>query len=47
MLKDSKKYKSTKRIKRLYEKRRNYIESFMHKVSKMVIDYAIENKCKQ
>lgn len=45
MLKDSKKYKSTKRIKRLYEKRRNYIESFMHKVSKMVIDYAIENKC--
>lgn len=45
MLKDSKKYKDTKRIKRIYEQRKNYIETYMHKVSKMVIEYAIENKC--
>ena len=45
MLKDSKKYKETKRIKKLYEQRKNYIETYMHKASKMVIEYAIENKC--
>ena len=47
MIKDSKKYKNTKRINRLYEYRRNYIETYMHKVSKMVITYAKENKCKK
>jgi len=45
MLKNSKKYKGTKRIRRLYEKRKNYIETYMHKVSKKVIEYAIQNKC--
>ena len=45
MLKDSKKYKDTKRIKKLYEQRKNYIETYMHKVSKIVVEYAIENKC--
>ena len=44
MNKDSKYFKNTKQIKRLYEKRKNYIETYMHKVSKMVIDYAKENK---
>ena len=45
MLKDSKKYKSTKRITDLYEYRKRYIETYMHKVSRMVVDYAIENRC--
>ena len=45
MLKDSKKYKDTKRIKKLYEQRKNYIETYMHKVSKIVVEYAIKNKC--
>lgn len=47
MIKDSKKYKNTKRINILYEYRRNYIETYMHKVSKMVIEYANENECKK
>ena len=44
MNKDSKYYKNTKQIKRLYEKRKNYMETYMHKLSKMVIEYAKENK---
>ena len=46
MLKDSKKYKNTKRIKKLYEYRRRYMETVMHKASREVIKYAKENKCK-
>ncbi|MBP3255012.1 MAG: transposase [Clostridia bacterium] len=46
MEKNSKKYKNTKRINKLYEYRKNYIETYMHKVSKMVVEYARENKCK-
>lgn len=42
-LKDSKKHKNTKRINTLYNKRRNHINTYLHKVSKMVIDYAKEN----
>lgn len=38
---------NTKRINKLYEYRRNYMETFMHKVSKMVIEYAKENKCSE
>ena len=45
MLKDSKKHKNTNQIKKLYKDRLNYMKTFMHKVSKMVIDYAVENKC--
>ena len=41
----SKKYKNTKRINKLYEQRRNYSNTNMHKVSKMVIEYAKKNKC--
>ena len=44
MSKNSKFFKNTKQIKRLYEKRKNYIETYMHKVSRMVIDFAKENK---
>ena len=43
--KGSKKYKDTKKIKRLREKRKNYMNTYMHKVSRMVIEYAERNKC--
>lgn len=46
MIKDSKKYKNTKRIKKLYEYRKRYMETVMHRASKEVIKYAKENKCK-
>ncbi len=45
MKKGSKTYKNTKQIKKLYEYRKNYINTYMHKVSKIVIEYAKENKC--
>lgn len=45
MEKTSKNYKNTKQIKRLYEYRKNYMNTYMHKVSKMVIEYAKGNKC--
>ena len=41
----SKKYKNTKRIKKLYEKRKKYSKTYMHKASKMIVDYAKENEC--
>lgn len=41
------KVKNTKRINKLYEYRKNYMETYMHKVSKMVIEYAKENKCSE
>ena len=41
----SKKYKNTKRIEKLYEKRKNYSKTYMHKASKMIVDYAKENEC--
>ncbi len=44
-LKNSEEYKNTKQIKRLYEKRNNYMNTFMHKVSKMIVEYAKENNC--
>ncbi len=37
--------KNTKRINKLYEYRKNYMNTYIHKVAKMVIDYAINNKC--
>ena len=45
MKKTSKKYKNTKQIKKLYEYRKNYMNTYMHKVSKIVIEYAKANKC--
>ena len=45
MKKTSKKYKNTKQIKKLYEYRKNYMNTYMHKVSKIVIEYAKVNKC--
>jgi len=35
----------TKQIKKLYEYRNNYMNTYMQKVSKIVIEYAKENKC--
>ncbi len=39
------KYKNTKRINKLYEKKRNYIKTIMHKGSRIIINYAIKNSC--
>ena len=36
-MKKSKKYKNMKQIKRLYEYRKNYANTYKHKVSKVVI----------
>lgn len=44
-MKKSKKYKNTKQIKKLYSYRKNYMNTYMHKVSKVVIEYAKTNKC--
>ena len=41
----SKEYKNTKKIKKLYEQRRNYRNTYMHKASRMIINYAKENAC--
>ena len=39
------KYRITKQIQRLYQKRNNYMETYLHKVSREVVKYAVENKC--
>ena len=41
----SKKYRNTKRINKLYEQRRNYSKTYMHKASRQIIEYAQENEC--
>ena len=41
----NKRYKNTKRINRLYEQRSNYTNTYMHKASRMIINYAKENGC--
>ena len=41
----SKKYKNTKRINKLYEQRRNYSKTYIHKASRQIIEYAQENEC--
>jgi putative transposase len=43
---DAKFFKRTKQIINLQQKRNNYMNDFVHKVSKKIIDYAIWNKCK-
>ena len=40
-----KKYKNTQRINKLYEQRRNYSKTYMHKASRLIIEYAQENEC--
>ena len=41
----NKKYRNTKRINKLYEQRRNYSKTYMHKASRLIIEYALENEC--
>ena len=41
----NKKYRNTKRINKLYEQRRNYSKTYMHKASRLIIEYALQNKC--
>ena len=41
----SKKYKNTKQIEKKYIKRRQYCNTYMHKASRMIVNYAIENEC--
>ena len=41
----SKNYKNTKKINKLYEQRRNYSNTYMHKASRMIVEYAKENGC--
>lgn len=37
---------STHRIQRLYQKRNNYMQNFMHQASKKTVDYLLENEVK-
>ena len=39
------KYKNTKQIEKLYRKRNQYCNTYMHKASRMIVNYAIENEC--
>ena len=41
----NKKYRNTKRINKLYEQRRNYSKTYMHKASRIIIEYALQNEC--
>ncbi|MFR0823453.1 MAG: RNA-guided endonuclease InsQ/TnpB family protein [Clostridia bacterium] len=41
----SKKYKNTKRIRKLYKKRKQYVNTYLHKASRMIVDYAIKQEC--
>ena len=41
----NKDFKNTKKINKLYAQMGNYSNTYMHKASKMIIDYAKENAC--
>ncbi len=41
----SKKFKNTKQIEKMYRKRKQYGNTYMHKASRMIVNYAIENEC--
>ena len=41
----NKKYKNTRQIEKLYRKRKQYCNTYMHKASRMIVNYAIENEC--
>jgi len=41
----SAKFKRTKRILKLQKKRNNYINNYLHKVSRLVINLSLEHKC--
>ena len=41
----SKDFKNTKKINKLYAQMRNYSNTYMHKASRMIVNYAKENAC--
>jgi len=42
---NSKYFKRTKKIAKLQEKRNNYVNNYLHKASRKIINLALENKC--
>ena len=41
----NKKYKNTRQIEKLYRKRKKYCKTYMHKASRIIVNYTIENEC--
>lgn len=42
---DSKKFKNTKQINKLYAKRDNFVNNYIHKASRKIIDLALQHNC--
>ena len=42
---DSKKFKNTKQINKLYAKRDNFVNDYIHKASRKIIDLALQHNC--
>ena len=42
---DSKKFKNTKQINKLYTKRNNFVNDYIHKASRKIIDLALQHNC--
>ena len=42
---DSKKFKNTKQINKLYAKRDNFVNDYIHKASKKIVDLALQHHC--
>ena len=42
---DSKKFKNTKQINKLYTKRDNFVNNYIHKASRKIIDLALQHNC--
>lgn len=42
---DSKKFKNTKQINKLYAKRNNFVNNYIHKASRKIIDLALQHNC--
>jgi len=42
---DSKKFKNTKQINKLYAKRNNFVNDYIHKASRKIIDLALQHNC--
>lgn len=42
---DSKKFKNTKQINKLYIKRNNFVNDYIHKASRKIIDLALQHNC--
>lgn len=42
---DSKKFKNTKQINKLYAKRNNFVNNYIHKASRKIMDLALQHNC--